>query len=254
MRVPFKLRVPIFKSKTFSFEFVFEKKFSTKENIISLGSACHPAHLLDAMKFRKQSQPFDWLLTDPVLGMEYVCENIKLKFKYFTTDLILNKENHISASRYMYSCFFHHPTILTDKNVLNTYAKRSNRFLNTLQTHTCVFLYSATSASLNTINDVNKLVTAIVEFMQLIKPSDKLLVYINCEESLDENKKNCDLLIDELKKINQVNCTRFLLEEKKYGLWGYENNYYALLKELGVNIKIKFPKISIVKTVLNKKL
>ena len=154
----------------------------------------------------------------------------------------------------MYSCFFHHPTILTDKNVLETYAKRSNRFLNTLQTQACVFLYSATSASLNTINDVNKLVNAIIEFMQLVKSNDKLLVYITFEESLQENKENCDFLISNLKKINQVNCTCFLLEEKKYGLWGYENNYYALLKELGLNIKIKFPKISIVKTALNKQL
>ncbi|MGZ4097847.1 MAG: DUF1796 family putative cysteine peptidase [Bacteroidia bacterium] len=252
MRIPFKHSVSILKTGSFNFQLVFEKRFFTKETVISLGCNCHPAHTLDSMRFRTQSMPFDWLLTDGVMGVEYVCDNIKNEFKYYTRDLKKDENNNVYASRYKYSVFFQHANAHTDNKVVEILNKRAARFLNVFKTKPCVFLYCAPAASFTSNESAQKLKASVDELMTIIKPEDRLLVYITCDESLDENKIYCNLLLSELNKINRVRCAKFLLEAKKYGLWGYANNYSLLFKELSLNIRSGFPKLSFKKVPVSK--
>lgn len=247
MRIPFKYKFTIYHTKKYTLKLTFKKKFSTNENFISLGCACHPAHMLAIMGLRKQSLPFDWLLTDSIKGMDYVCDNIKNNFVNYTADLKSDKNNHTFASHYPHSLFFHHSAIINNKELLQVINDRVPRFLNELKNNSCTFVYSVTSTSLVNKSAVTFLVDSIREFVSLIKSQDKLLVYINHDESILENKEYGDDLINQLSCIPNVSCAKFLLEAKKYGLWGYENNYFQLLKNLGANINHRLPVLKFIK-------
>jgi hypothetical protein len=247
MRIPFKIAIPVFKTKNYKIAIAFRKRFKTSENIISLGSACHPAYLLDAMGFRKMSMPFDWQLTHPINGLEYVCDNIKTNFRFFMDDLKLNTENQVYASRNPFAVFFHYPDVISNPATKVTFTKRCARFADFTKNNRCTFLYSATSSAINSDAAANQLLQSVNEFKQLMKPADRLLIYVNFTESFSENSQYCEQFINAASAIENVKAAKFLLQHSIYGQWGYENNYASLLKQLGFKFRSSIPSIKFLK-------
>ena len=96
------------------------------EPIVSLGCNCHPAYWLEKMGIRAQSMPFDWLLTRPHLGMQFVVEMIQTEFRGFTQGIYVNHRSHPVSALNPATEFFHHHDLL-DPVKADTERERLNR-------------------------------------------------------------------------------------------------------------------------------
>ncbi len=245
MRLPLKYTFNILKLGKKRLKLHFAKRFKTKEILISIGCNCHPAHLLAIMRFRKTSLPFDWLLTDGDKGLNYVTDNIKNSFQNFMADLQINAQNFAFAKKYPESCFYHHSDIISNPQTRNTFQNRINRFTEIINNSNCTFLYALPSENLNSIESVHNIASQAEQFSSTMKEKDKLCIYITYNEKADLENKYCDDFIKDIRKLKNVYSAKFLLEAKKYGLWGYENNYEFLLRDLNISFSKKFPDLKL---------
>ena len=115
------------------------------------------------------------------------------------------------------------------------------------ETYFNYFIHNTKSNVFETEQHVEGFVKTIVNFTTLLKPQDKLLIYLRYDESLNENKLNCELLLHMVESLKSCKITTYIRHEKEYGIWGDETKYMALIKSLGINVKSKFPKIELIK-------
>jgi hypothetical protein len=114
---------------------------------ISLGPDCTIAGLLNDLKFRTQSLPFDFLLTNPLLGIKYVTDLINNDFSDYLNDLKYNKQNKVYSTNYPNSLFYHHDLINNkqklvkslkidhlnmDEPLIDKFKRRGDRFIEIL--------------------------------------------------------------------------------------------------------------------------
>ena len=112
---------------------------------ISLGPDCEIAGLLHDLKLRTQSLPFDFLLTNPLLGIKYVTDLINNEFSDSLDDLKYNKQNKVYSINYPNSLFYHHDLINNkqklvkslkidhlnmDEPLIDKFKRRGERFMN----------------------------------------------------------------------------------------------------------------------------
>ena len=62
------------KLRVFKYVLKVSRQFKPTKAIIPIGCDCHPAYMLDKVKIRKESLPFDWLDTEPLLALQYAFE------------------------------------------------------------------------------------------------------------------------------------------------------------------------------------
>jgi hypothetical protein len=82
------------------------------KHYISLGPDCSIASALNTLNIRKEAFPFDFLLTSPDKGLEYVSLLIKNNFCDFLDDLEYNENNKIISKKYPFTQFYHHDLIV----------------------------------------------------------------------------------------------------------------------------------------------
>jgi hypothetical protein len=112
---------------------------------VSLGPDCTIAGLLNDLNLRKQSLPFDFLLTHPLLGIKYVTDLINNDFSDYLNDLKCNNQNKVYSANYPNSLFYHHDLINNKQNLVKSlkidhlnmdeplidkFKRRGNRFIN----------------------------------------------------------------------------------------------------------------------------
>jgi len=112
---------------------------------ISLGPDCTIAGLLNDINVRTQSLPFDFLLTNTLLGIKYVTDLINNDFSDYLNDLKYNKQNKVYSTNYPYSLFYHHDLINNkqklvkslkidhlnmDEPLIDKFKRRGERFMN----------------------------------------------------------------------------------------------------------------------------
>ena len=211
--------------------------------IIPIGCDCHPAYLLNSLKLRTQSLPFDWLNMNPIHGIQYVGENIKTKFNLFLSDLKINDRGFIVSSTYSSTEFMHQKDLISNQETKEKLARRCERFNKLFADLPCKFLYNIPSVCLSNEESVIQFKKHVFDFLDLIKMKDRLLIYIRYDESFDENKTFCESLYNGLSCVNRISVQRYVREKEAFGIWGDETKYLKLLKAISNGITRRFPKI-----------
>lgn len=238
MRIPL-IYIPRTKLKKFLY---IEKRYKSNKLIIPIGCDCHPAFMLQKLNIRINSYPFDWMNTDPIKGLEYVTENIKTQFNDFLKEVKKNERGYYVSSQYPYAEFFHEKELDKNRKDQKKLKRRSDRFLKSIN-NKCGFLYNITSEALNSKEKSEAFCESAIKFCQLLKKDQKLHIYIRYDENLNENKEFCIELKNNLKNVKKINIADYVREQNKEGIWGNEKKYPSLLKSMGLEIKITFPKI-----------
>lgn len=231
------LRIPLVVLPKFRKYLYIENRFETEETIVPIGCDCHPAFTMKKLHIREDSLPFDWLNTDPVLGIKYVEDNILNNFSNYLSGLYRNDNGHIVSKAYGFVEFIHEKDLIENIDSQTKLRRRVDRFLEIFKSKDCSFLYNIKSESLKSDDDVKKFVSSVRKFLQLIKEKDKLHIYIRYDEDFTENKQYCENLFFELKNIEKVQVVKYIRKLKKYGMWGKVSKYPKLYKKLDLKIK-----------------
>jgi len=211
------------------------KKKATSKILIPLGCDCFPAYILKQTNLRRDSFPFDWLSTNSILGVKYIYDNIINNFEFFLKDLRKNDSGQIYSPFYEYSLFFHHNDLIDNPATYSTFVKKCNKFLKYIETKSCGYLYNLKSVELISQYHVNIFKESVNSFQRIMKPGDKLFIYIRYDESYDENRNFCDGLLTELRNFEKVKTAKFNRQKSKFGIWGDQSCYKALLAEIGLH-------------------
>jgi Putative papain-like cysteine peptidase (DUF1796) len=202
--------------------------------ILPIGYDCHPAYMLKQQELRKDSLPFDWLSTKPIMGIRYVYENLATNFDFFLHDLAKNEFGQIYSPNYPYSAFFHHTDLIENSETRDKFAKKCNRFLRYSKEKHCGFLYNISSVDLINEGEAKIFTDSIFDFQKILKPTDKLFIYIRYDESYDENSEFCEAILKEMNFGRAITIGRFNRQKEEFGIWGNESLYESMLSELGV--------------------
>ena len=221
-----------------------ERRYKSNREIIPIGSDCHPAYTLQKMNLRKYSLPFDWLLTNSVKGLKLVSDNIKSDFKYFLSDLYENERGRVVSKKYPFTEFYHEKYLIENPDSILKFTRRISRFKKKLDEEV-YFLYCVNSNSLKSNSLTKELYESVIEFSSLLKSNQLLLIYIRYDESLNENRNNCQRILRKVKSLENVRIVNYIREKKKEGIWGNEKHYPLLYKALGIKLSQTFPKLSI---------
>lgn len=238
MKIPI-IYIPKTRFKRF---LIIEKRFKSNKEIIPIGCDCHPAYTLQKLNLRKQSLPFDWLNTNPILGLSFVLNNIQTDFSGFLKGLSKNERGHVVSAEYPYAEFMHEKNLIDNSQDREKFTRRIDRFQK-LKDKDCYYLYNTTSSSLKSERQVIELYNSTVEFVSQINKKQMLCIYIRYDETLLENQKNCEMLLDLLGKIEKVKAVNYVREKDKEGIWGNENTYPTLYKSLGIKLRKTVPKM-----------
>lgn len=238
MKIPI-IYIPKTRFKRF---LMIEKRFKLKNEVIPIGCDCHPAYTLQKLNLRKQSLPFDWLNTNPILGLSFVLKNMQTDFSGFLKGLRKNERGYVVSDEYPYAEFMHEKNLIENSLDREKFTRRIDRFQK-LKDKDCYYLYNTTSSSLKSERQVIELYKSAVEFVSQINEKQILCIYIRYDENLMENQNNCEMLLELLGKIKNVKAVNYIREKDKEGIWGNENKYPALYKSLGIKLKKTIPKM-----------
>ncbi len=222
-----------------------EPKYCYKYLIVPVGCDCHPAYVLEKLNIRIQSLPFDWLDIEPVNCLSYVHQNLANKFQMFVADPIRNEKGNIISRAYPSAEFLHEKDLIDSLADQRKMQRRAVRLLDLYGKEPCAFMHNIPSLALSSNENVERAIGHIQCFMDLIKPSDTLHIYIRYDESLDENKTYCELLKSRLKEYPRVFAADHIRYKTSNGIWGDPDYYPDLLRSIGIKIHRKFPKIFI---------
>ncbi|MEH1008506.1 DUF1796 family putative cysteine peptidase [Winogradskyella sp. ECml5-4] len=241
------MKIPIlYIPKTrFKKSILFEKKYFCSKEIIPIGCDCHPAYTLQKLNIRKRSLPFDWLNTDSIKGVKFVCDNIGNNFSGFLTKLYKNERGYIVSEKFPYAEFMHEKNLISSEKDKTKFIRRISKFLKLIKKDV-YFLYNITSDSLISDETVKEFFNSVIQFQSFLKQKQFLCVYIRYDETFDENSKFCEKLLELLNDLKNVNATKYIREKEKEGIWGNEKKYTQLYRSLGIKIYLTFPKVTFV--------
>lgn len=101
--------------------------------LVSAGPNCHAAQWLKKLNIQTDSYPFDWLLSDSHIGLDYCLRQLRSRFSDFLNDLSLNERGHVVSSINPKTEFFHHADLLSDDlNLREIEVQKLNRRANKL--------------------------------------------------------------------------------------------------------------------------
>ncbi|AUC84426.1 hypothetical protein CW731_03530 [Polaribacter sp. ALD11] len=239
-------------TKKHCYDIILNKRWKSLKTIIPIGCDCHPAHMLEILNLRKQSLPFDWLDTEPIYSIKYAYENIVNKFNFFLRDLKEDNEGKVFSNKFKYSIFYHYDDLIINKKLQVKIQNRCINFIKLIKTKPIYFLNTVTSESINSNEKVKFFLNSVLEFQNILKRKDILIIYLRYDETQDENKLFCDKLIDELEFFDKnIRIIKYIREKKLFGIWGDEKKYTAFIRKIGISIYPIFPKIIIKKHKIN---
>jgi hypothetical protein len=205
--------------------------------IIPIGSDCHPAYFLKTLNVKKYKLPFDCMNIQPLKGLEFVKTNFLQEFANLTSGLISTGSKRFKSINFDYAEFFHEPDSLLERKGLLKLKSKIKQLLQLAKEKQCSFLYSFPGESLHSMSDVILLKQSVYSFISSIKTKDKLHIYIKWEEIPNENRLFFNALVDEFMNNHQVTITKFILQKKRYGIWGNQQSFYQLFEDLKLGKK-----------------
>lgn len=158
--------------------------------IIPIGFFCGPTEWLEALDLRKQSNPFDWVITD----LDHVSELIANQFHdLFDEAHLLSHSNWCNEMRivdhdhYMFRFFHDFPAdvSIAEKlpEVREKYERRITRFYNMLKDSQSLLFIRYVR---NDDDDEARKMTRFIEVMTALNPNFKLIVIKNTDSKWDE--------------------------------------------------------------------
>ncbi|MDY3318432.1 DUF1796 family putative cysteine peptidase [Riemerella anatipestifer] len=229
------MKIILWKGKRKDKSLYIYSRFYSKEKVISIGSDCHSAYILNAMNIRKESFIFDWLYTDSRLGIQYVTENIKNSFEFFLQNLVKNERGHVISKNFPMTEFFHEQNLIDSEADRRKMRKRAVRFLNAIKKENISFLYVINPEHFSDLEDINSFISSINELNRLTGYRHKLKIFIKCHVYITDFSI-IDMLISSCESITNVKIVKYFIDTKKYGQWGNSKDYFLLLKSLGIKI------------------
>jgi hypothetical protein len=246
------MKIKLFSYKNVQYQLKINRCYYADKAIIPIGSDCHPAYMLTKMELRNESLPFDWLDTKPIFALQYAYENIRDSFCFFMDELKINSDGKVYAEKYPCALFYHFDDLPTNKILKSKIEKRIQRFLYIIQSKSCCFVHSTTSITFDTNNIVIDYVETVKKFISLLKKDDELLIYLRYDETIEENKINCEKLFELISPLRKCRIIRYLRNKSKFGDWGDETKYIELIRDLSIKRKWNFFKIRLIKSKINK--
>ena len=126
--------------------------------------------------------------------------------------------------------------------------RRAERFLDFFNNNKCFFLFNITSEGLNSRHDADHFLRSVNEFHRLSNGNHVLLIYIRYDESFYENELHCNWVEKRLRDISNTRTVKYIRQKSVHGIWGDEKQYTKLLEEMGIKLRIGFPRIYLSKT------
>ena len=108
-------------------------------------------------------------------------------------------------------------------------------------------MHTVTSQAIKEQSDLQFVIQSIDKFSSILKPNDELLIYLRFDESLTENSHHAQLLEKSIQSYPQVKMITYVRQKNVFGIWGDETQYKKLINEIGIQTKIGFPKITLIK-------
>ena len=241
------MKIKLFSYKKIQYELKIDRHYYSDKAIVPIGCDCHPAYMLTKMELRKESFPFDWLDVKPSFALQYVFENLRDSFKFFMDKLKINIDGKVYAEKYPYALFYHFDDLPTNKELKNKIKKRIQRLLYTIKFEPCCFVHNTTSLTFETNNIVIEYAETIQKFISLLKPDDELLIYLRYDETIEENKLNCEKLFELISPFEQCKIIRYVRYKNKFGDWGDQTKYSELISDLSIKRRWFFFKMRLVK-------
>jgi GTPase involved in cell partitioning and DNA repair len=203
--------------------------------------------MLSKLELRKESLPFDWLDTKSHLALNFAFETIQSEFNFFLSDLDKNDQGKVYSQKHPEALFYHFDDLIENKNFQKKIEKRTQRFLELQRNNACCFLHTVTSQSIEEVSNLQFIIKSVGKFSSLLKPNDELLIYLRFDESLKENSHHAQLLDKAIQSYPQVKMISYVRQKNTFGIWGDETNYKELVNDIGIQTKIGFPKIKLIR-------
>lgn len=243
------MKLKIWKNSNITIELKINKRYKQFKKIIPIGCDCHPAYMINTLGLRKESLPFDWLDTHSLFALQYAFENISSKFKFFLCDLKKNKEGKVYSSHFDFSLFFHYDDLNENIEFQSKLKKRGLRLLKYKKNKSCYYLHTVTSSSFKDNESVVFFLKSVANFKTIMKINDYLAIYLRYDNSFEENKMYCEVLLSKIIHFENVKIVPYIMEKEKFGIWGNETTYKSLIKILGIKLYPFFPKVKMIKKV-----
>ena len=198
---------------------------------ISLGHNCIPAHHLSVLGLRKQSLPFDWLLSPSYLAIDYATELINTNFKDFLTDLKYNEQNIVISGKYPEVKFWHHDLLKKKSNLeqcednyILTFQRRAKRFLEIITHENIFFINVFQNRHANLKKEAKFFWGSVDNFAQVLRQKNVkfqllIIIYDNIDFDFDKIVKPINLPANvHLRQfIRDTNINQYFGCEKAFG-------------------------------------
>lgn len=216
------------------------KRYTYTKIIIPIGCDCHPAHSLQDLGLRKFSLPLDWLNIDPRQSLNYFLKNYNENFYNFYKNPIINKNGHYISSAYPEAEFIHEKRLDT-RETQSKIDRRISRLLETISSNNVIFVNCLPLESIRSNNDI---ITIIRDINNFKKHFVHLHIYLRYDDDSTLRNPLHKELQEQLNLLN-VNHTLYYRNQKVNGMWGNPKENARLMKDMGIPIKISFPKIKL---------
>ncbi|HLO73752.1 MAG TPA: DUF1796 family putative cysteine peptidase [Flavobacterium sp.] len=231
----------------FQYQLKINKQYKPVKSLLPIGCDCHPAYMLSKLELRKESLPFDWLDIKPHLALNFTFETIQSEFNFFLSDLDKNVQGKVFSQKHPEALFYHFNDLMENKAFQKKIKDRTQRFLKLHKNKSCYFLHTVTSQAIKEQSDLQFVIQSIDKFSSILKPNDELLIYLRFDESINENSQNAQLLERAIQSYPQVKMISYVRQKEAFGIWGDETYYKKLVNDIGIQTKIGFPKITLIK-------
>lgn len=153
-----------------------------------------------------------------------------------------NQPHHIINSLHLQK---HHNSIviLNDKSLVGLDCLSGN--IDNIMKDECYFLYVLKSDDLKSQEDIQTFLKSLAVLFHELKEGQELCIFIRCNEDVDENRYYTDQIVRMLEDSNHVHVLEYAVGLEKNGEWGHRSSYPKLLRDLGVKLKWKLPRIYI---------
>jgi hypothetical protein len=220
-----------------------ERKFKSEATIIPIGCDCHPAYVLQSMGLRGYSLPFDWLNMDPLKSFDYVSDCVSNEFVDFMNNLKINERGFYISNNYPFVEFMHEKNLLSIDSQ-SKFNRRIVRFIDLIVSERVLFICNLPVCAIRDLNDISKYVSSVNFFKNKLANNSSIHIYLRFDNNLMENQLLADELYRKLDDID-VYVSYYVRKLDEYGIWGNKSCYKKLLTDLGINVKMKFPKFFI---------
>lgn len=180
--------------------------------VVSLGPNCHTSGIIKRLKYKSESYPFDWIISDTNVVIDCINDDF---LKYLNKDLYFNNKNLVGHTEYKNNMFVHRDPLSNEEDY-NYISRCVDRFKELYNKNDILFVYT-------------------------VYENYVLEDFIKLKSVLDRKINNCYLLI-----LNYIKTDEY--ENYKYKISNNYENIYSIHININYDNNIEY---SIDHSVLN---